>query len=180
MLKLAPREHQKEPASGSNEQRYYSGFGFMITSAGLSPIAPPWTSLTAYDLNEGTIKWKMPLGEVPELAAKGFSDTGVHFPKAGPVVTAGGLIFTGTRDQKVRAIDKETGRVLWEKELNAGMEGIPAVYELGGREYLVVCAAAQSAILPAAQKEPIHGAYVAFALPAILAPKPADPNRARR
>ncbi len=180
MLKLAPREGRKEPAGGSNEQRYYSGFGFMITSAGLSPITPPWTTLTAYDLNEGTIKWKVPLGEVPELAAKGFTDTGVHFPKAGPIVTAGGLIFTGTRDRKVRAIDKDTGRVLWEKEVTAGMEGIPALYQLGGREYLVVCAAAQAGILPAAQKEPIDGAYIAFALPATLAPKPADPNRARR
>lgn len=179
MLKLAPREPRKQPASGSNE-RYYSGFGFMITSAGLSPIAPPWASLTAYDLNEGAIKWKIPLGEVPELAAKGFDNTGVHFPKAGPIVTAGGLIFTGTRDRKLRATDKDTGRLLWEKEVSAGMEGIPAIYELGGREYLVLCAAAQAGIVPAAQKEPIHGAYVAFALPSIPAPKPADPNPARR
>ena len=39
-------------------ERYRSGFGFMYTSNGLSPIAPPWTSLTAYDLNSGTIRWK--------------------------------------------------------------------------------------------------------------------------
>ncbi len=179
MLKLAPREPRRESASDSNE-RYYSGFGFMITSAGLSPIAPPWTSLTAYDLNEGAIKWKIPLGEVLELAAKGVENTGVHFPKAGPIVTAGGLIFTGTRDRKVRAMDRDTGRLLWEQEVRAGMEGIPAIYELGGREYLVLCAAAQAGIVPAVQKEPIHGAYVAFALPSIPAPKPADPNPARR
>jgi outer membrane protein assembly factor BamB len=52
------------------------------------------------------------LGEVPELAAKGFKNTGSHFPKVGPVVTAGGLIFTGTRDRKVRALDSATGKVL--------------------------------------------------------------------
>jgi quinoprotein glucose dehydrogenase len=73
-------------------EHYYSGFGFMIASDGLSPIAPPWTSLTAYDLNEGTIKWKIPLGEVAELAAKGIKNTGAHFPKVGPVVTAGGKL----------------------------------------------------------------------------------------
>ncbi len=159
MLKLAPREKASKP------DRYYSGFGFMITNAGLSPIAPPWTSLTAYDLNEGTIKWKIPLGEVPELAAKGITDTGVHFPKAGPIVTAGGLIFTGTRDRKVRALDKDTGRLVWEKEVVEGMEGIPALYELGGREYLVVCAAARVSVAPSEQQTPIHGAYIAFALP---------------
>jgi quinoprotein glucose dehydrogenase len=136
----------------------------MFTSSGLSPIAPPWSSLTAYDLNEGTIKWKIPLGDVPELAAKGFKNTGSLFPKVGPVVTAGGLIFTGTRDRKVRALDEDSGRVLWEKELDTALEGIPAVYEFQGREYLVVCAAAQAAINPASQSI-IHGAYVAFALP---------------
>jgi quinoprotein glucose dehydrogenase len=150
-------------------ERYRSGFGFMITSSGLSPIKPPWTSLTAYDLNQGTIKWKIPLGEVPELAAKGFKNTGSHYPKVGPVVTAGGLIFTGTRDRKVRAFDEDTGQMLWETEVSEAMEGIPAVYEVGGREYIVFCAAAQAKILlpdstgPAPQVK--NGAYVAFALP---------------
>src|SRR5579884_3270775 len=162
MLKLAPdpkADRELAPA-----ERYYSGFGFMIASDGLSPIAPPWTSLTAYDLNEGTIRWKIPLGDVPELAAKGIRNTGSHFPKVGPVVTAGGLIFTGTRDRKVRAIDADTGHVLWEHELDAAMEGIPAVYEVDGREFVVFCAAAQAG-LTAATQQPIHGAYVAFALP---------------
>ncbi|HEY1950361.1 MAG TPA: PQQ-binding-like beta-propeller repeat protein [Bryobacteraceae bacterium] len=150
--------------------RYRSGFGFMLTSDGLSPIAPPWTSLTAYDLNKGTIKWKIPLGDVPELAAKGIKNTGTHYPKFGPVVTAGGLIFTGTRDRKVRALDEETGKTLWETEVGAAMEGIPAVFEMNGREYIVFCAAAQAEIdAPGkkAQRAPdvTHRAYVAFALP---------------
>lgn len=150
---------------------YKTGFGFLFASSGLSVIAPPWTSLTAYDLNEGTIKWKVPLGDVPELAAKGFHETGAHFPKVGPVVTAGGLIFTGTRDRKARALDAATGKVLWEAELDAALEGMPAVYEIGGREYVVFCAAAQATTYThavsghAASQAPIHGAYVAFALP---------------
>lgn len=152
-----------EPEKGK-PSRYVSGFGFMFASNGLPANSPPWTSLTAYDLNTGTIKWKRPLGDVPELAAKGFTDTGTVYPKVGPVVTAGGLIFTATRDRKVRALDENTGKILWETELDAAMEGIPAVYEIGGKEYLVVCAAAQAELVKNPSAE-IHGAYVAFALP---------------
>jgi quinoprotein glucose dehydrogenase len=150
---------------------YKSSFGFMFASSGLPVITPPWTSLTAYDLNKGTIRWKIPLGVVPELAAKGFGDTGSQFPKVSPVVTAGGVIFTGTRDRKVRAIDSNTGKVLWEAEVDAALEGMPAVYEVQGKEYVVFCAAAQATTFThnvpghMASQAPIPGAYVAFALP---------------
>lgn len=149
---------------------YTSGFGFMLAHSGLSVIAPPWTTLTAYDLNSGGIRWQIPLGEVPELAARGITNTGSQWPKVNPVVTAGGLIFTGTRDRKVRALDSDTGKVLWEATVDAALEGMPAVYEQAGREYVVFCAAARDAIRP--QTTPGHpesstrtnGAYVAFAL----------------
>lgn len=150
---------------------YRSGFGFMFAQSGLPVIAPPWTTLTAYDLNTGDMRWQIPLGEVPELAAQGYTKTGAHFPKVGPVVTAGGLIFTGSRDRKVRALDSRTGKVLWESEVGAAMDGMPAIYEVNNREYVVFCAAARSTTYthavpghPASQ-DPIHGAYVAFALP---------------
>lgn len=164
MLKLEKKKEDDPAIAASAGERFYSGFGFMITKSGLSPIAPPWSSLTAYDMNEGTIKWKIPLGEVPELAAKGIKNTGSHYPKVGPVVTAGGLIFTGTRDKKVRAFDAETGTMVWEKELNAALEGMPAIYEIDGRQFIVFCASAQVGLTPATQV-PIKGAYVAFALP---------------
>ena len=64
-------------------------------SRGLPVIAPPWTTLTAYDLNEGTIEWQVPLGEIPELAAKGFKDTGAHFPKDWPRADRGWCDFHG-------------------------------------------------------------------------------------
>jgi glucose dehydrogenase len=166
LLKLDPDKNQKTPSTPIEPEdiHYLSGFGFMIASSGLGAIKPPWTSLTAYDLNEGTIEWTIPLGEVPELAAKGFKDTGTHYPKVGPVITAGGLVFTGTRDRKVRAFDVETGKKVWEMELEMAMEGIPAIYEIGGREYIVFCASAQAGLTPATQVK-IRGAYVALALP---------------
>jgi quinoprotein glucose dehydrogenase len=164
MLKLAKDPEADKALAASAGERFYTGFGFMIASDGLSPIAPPWSSLTAYDLNEGTIRWKIPLGDVPALAAKGIKGTGSHYPKVGPVVTAGGLIFTGTRDRMVRALDVENGKPLWEHQVDSALEGMPAIYEVGGRQYIVFCASAQVGLTPATQVK-IHGAYVAFALP---------------
>jgi len=164
MLRLAKNPEADKALAASAGERFYSGFGFMLTSDGLSPIAPPWSSLTAYDMNEGVIRWKISLGDVPDLAARGIHNTGSHYPKVGPVVTAGGLIFTGTRDRTVRALDVANGKVLWQHELDAALEGMPAVYEAGGREYVVFCASAQAGLVPAKQ-EKIRGAYVAFALP---------------
>jgi quinoprotein glucose dehydrogenase len=177
----APAENGAASKSGTaaslppEQLRYRSSFGFMFTSSGLPAIAPPWTTLTAYDLNQGTIKWQVPLGDVPELAAKGVQHTGSHFPKVGPVATAGGLIFTGTRDRRVRALDSATGRVLWEAEVGAALEGMPAVYQIEGREYVVFCAAAQATThthdLPGhpASQAPIAGAYIVFTLPTAAA-----------
>jgi quinoprotein glucose dehydrogenase len=160
LLKLTP---DKQPGE-NGEERYVTPFGFMVGANGLGAISPPWTSLTAYDLNEGVIRWSIPLGDVPDLAAKGIRYTGTHYPKVGPVITASGLIFTGTRDRRVRAIDLATGKVVFEKQVDMALEGIPAVYEAGGREFIVFCAAAQAGLTTATQ-EPIRGAYVAFALP---------------
>jgi quinoprotein glucose dehydrogenase len=168
---FAPAKTAAEAVVDPITAHYRSSFGFMFASSGLPVIAPPWTSLTAYDLNTGTIRWRIPLGVVPELAARGFTATGSQFPKVSPVVTAGGLIFTGTRDRKVRAINSDTGEVLWEAEVDAALEGMPAVYEVQGREYVVFCAAAQATIqthsVPGhpASEDPIQGAYVAFVLP---------------
>jgi glucose dehydrogenase len=159
LLRLAKDAKADKSNPASAEDHYYSGFGFLIASDGLSPIKPPWSSLTAYDLNTGAIKWKIPLGDTPSM--KG---TGSHYPKVGPVVTAGGLIFAGTRDGKARALDVENGRELWSHQLDAGLEGMAAVYEVVGREFVVFCASAQAGVTKATQTK-IRGAYVAFALP---------------
>jgi quinoprotein glucose dehydrogenase len=160
-----------QPAGDPRTLEYKSGFGFMFDKNGLPVIDPPWTSLTAYDLNTGDIRWRVPVGEVPELAEKGIIGTGSHFPKVNPVVTAGGLIFTGSNDRKIRALDSSTGKTLWEYEAPAAIEGMPAVYESNGREYIVFCAAGRDATRthstsgqPASQAS-IHGSYISFALP---------------
>ncbi len=126
---------------GSDAVKYWTGYGFMISKDGLSAVKPPWSTLTAYDMNRGTIKWQIPLGGVTELEAQGIRDTGGFFPQGGPAVTAGGLIFSGMEsDLKMRAYDKDSGKVLWEHELPAAPHAEVAVYEVDGREYVVQAA----------------------------------------
>jgi quinoprotein glucose dehydrogenase len=140
--------------------RYTGPLGTMFRTAGGVPaISPPWAQIVAYDLNEGTIKWHAPLGTVPSLAAKGIRNTGnaqrIH--RNGPAVTAGGLIFVGSwGDRTVHAYDKDNGAILWEHELEANPEGLAAVYEVGGREYVAFCASGM------AQANPDSGPNLAF------------------
>ena len=146
------------PKGEKTPVRYWTGYGYMNSSEGYPAIKPPWSTLTAYDLNSGTIKWQIPLGEVAAAVDKGIRDTGSFWPRGGPVVTASGLIFVGTKsDNKVRAYDSETGKVLWAYELPAGPEGVPAVFEVAGREYVAISARPSGASGSAEGRPPQHG-----------------------
>ena len=128
---------------------------------GYPPITPPWGSLSAIDLNAGTIRWKIPFGEFPALAATGLRNTGSD-NYGGPVVTAGGLVFIGATsfDRKFHAYDALTGRLLWETTLPFAGNATPAVYSINGREYVVIVCGGGKNGAPSGAK------IVAFALPA--------------
>jgi quinoprotein glucose dehydrogenase len=147
--------------------RYKTGYGnepYVIT--------PPWSQITAYDLNTGKIKWQTPYGDLPEA---GPSDKlrGNVYPKSGFVVTAGGLILFAGNDSKLYALDKDTGKVLFTKDLPNGSLGVPAVYEANGKEYLLVTVCGGNAFpaggrMAAGGTHPpaISKSYIAFALAA--------------
>jgi quinoprotein glucose dehydrogenase len=167
----APDEHAAEKSSKPRgPTRYYGPFGTILFARnGLVAISPPWCELVAYDLNEGDIKWRIPLGTTPGLAAKGITNTGSsHLLRNGPVVTAGGLIFVGSgADRMVHAFDKATGKLLWQAEIDANPDGIPAVYEVGGRQYIAFFAASGEGreSLDFKPGKPGAQGYYVFALP---------------
>ncbi len=127
---------------------------------GYPPLTPPWGTLSAIDLNAGKTRWSIPLGEYPELVAKGMTNTGSD-NYGGPIVTAGGLLFIAATnfDKKFRAFDKLTGELLWETTLPAAGNATPATYMIDGRQYVViVCGGGKNGA-------PSGSSVVAFALP---------------
>lgn len=137
----------------------HSGWNVLTDQDGYPGVKPPWGTLNAIDLNKGEILWKVPLGVYPELIAKGLPPTGTQ-NLGGPAVTAGGLIFIGaTRDKMFRAFDKETGETLWEYQLPAGGNATPSVYEVGGKQYIVIAAGGGGKV-----GSESSDAYVAFTL----------------
>lgn len=113
---------------------------FFVDHMGYPAISPPWGTLSAVDLGTGRILWKVPLGEYPELVEKGIRNTGT-VNMGGAVATAGGLVFiAAAQDEKIRAFDKYSGRVLWEYQLPAGGYATPSVYMIDGKQYVVIAA----------------------------------------
>lgn len=146
-------------------------------------ISPPWSTIAAYDLNTGKIKWQVPVGSDKEAEKEGAKRTGMlRAQRQGMVVTSSGVLFCTGKDGKMYAFDADNGKQLWSYELPTGTEGIPAMYEVNGKHYLVVCAATplkfgrqaeqpQNAAAPGAAP-PVpppsgshKGSYVVFALP---------------
>ena len=137
-----------------------TGYTRFLDPDGHPAVKPPWGTLNAIDLEKGTIAWTVRLGELPELTARGIPPTGTE-NYGGPVATDGGLIFIGaTKDEKFRAFDKADGRLLWETTLPAGGYATPAVYEVDGRQFVVIAAGGGKMGTKSGDS------YVAFALPA--------------
>lgn len=136
----------------------HTGYNRFYDPEGYPASKPPWGTLTAMDLNKGTLAWQVPLGEYEELTARGIPKTGTA-NYGGPVVTAGGLLFiASTVDEYFRAFDKETGEELWKYKLPAGGFATPSVYQIDGKEYVVIACGGGKANLPSDDR------YLAFSL----------------
>lgn len=148
-VRLVPREQVTE------ENRHsFPGFSrqtgtpyVMSREALLSPFgapcnAPPWGTLAAVDMADGTIKWQVPLGTGEDLVPfgqyllpRGAGSVG------GPLATVSGVVFIGaSADNYLRAFDSETGAELWKGRLPAGGQATPMTYVWKGKQYVVIAA----------------------------------------
>ena len=90
------------------EVRMYTGYGMNGTI-----VKPPYSTLTAYDLNTGTIKWQVPAGgDDLRGASEGAKDTGYILQRTGIITTPTGLLFQAGGDRTLRVYDADTGKVL--------------------------------------------------------------------
>ena len=137
----ANRQLAKEPVTKSTANTIpyvMNGYNRFLDKDGYPGIKPPWGTLDAVDLTSGKLLWKVPLGEYPELTKKGIPVTGTEL-YGGPLVTKGGLVFVAaTKDEKIRAFDKKTGKQLWEAKLPAAGYATPATYAIDGKQYVVI------------------------------------------
>ena len=141
----------------------FTGYRKFLDPDGYPAVAPPWGTLSAIDLNNGTYLWRVPLGEYPALADKrtGSENYG------GPILTAGGVLFIAATlyDKKIRAIDPRDGKLLWEATLPYAGNATPITYLAKGRQFVLI-----QADNARDRKSPQGAAYVAFALPRASAP----------
>jgi quinoprotein glucose dehydrogenase len=156
-------EVQREPTSTSDTSLGYrfTGYRKFLDPDGYPAVAPPWGTLSAIDLNTGKYLWKIPLGEYPELAAKGMPNTGSE-NYGGPILTAGGVLIIASSiyDRKIRAFDSTNGKLLWQADLPYAGNATPATYMVDGRQYIVIATSAARD-----HRSPQGAAYVAFGLP---------------
>lgn len=137
-----------------------SGYNRFLDKDGYPALRPPWGTLNAIDLNTGKYVWRRPLGEYKELSARGIPPTGTE-NYGGPIVTAGGLVFiAASRDEMIRAFDRDTGEELWRSPLPAGGYATPSTYMVGDRQYVVIACGGGKMGTKSGDS------YVAFALPA--------------
>jgi quinoprotein glucose dehydrogenase len=136
-----------------------TGYNKFLSKEGYPAIAPPWGTLSAINLSTGQIAWQLPLGEFPELAARGIPVTGTE-NYGGPVVTAGGLLFiAATSDGKFRVYNKSNGKLLWQYQLPAAGFATPAIYSINNKQYVVIACGGGKLGTKSGDS------YVAFALP---------------
>ncbi len=127
---------------------------------GLPLFKPPYSSITAYDMNRGDKLWSIPHGDGPrdhpDLRALNLPPLGSLEKPGGPLLTKTLLfIGQGLESSKFRAFDKRTGEKVWEFDLPGKSSAAPIIYMLDGKQYIVVAVGGGDD----------RDEYVAFALP---------------
>ena len=109
----------------SEEYRPGRRFGGIGTSVKAVPGYDYVGEFVAFDPVTGDRAWEY---RVPSGAAM----------TASALATAGGIVFGGSADRRLFALDSDNGELLWETRLNGDISGAPVTFEVEGRQYLAV------------------------------------------
>ncbi|MEP7272060.1 MAG: pyrroloquinoline quinone-dependent dehydrogenase [Acidobacteriota bacterium] len=173
-VRLIPREEYLKMANTGGLNRFKGEFGRQTGTpyvlyreplrapSGIPCAPPPWGRLSAVDLATGKLRWESPLGMIPQLAMLGSKATEFgSFNLGGSMVTAGDLVFiAAAMDEKLRAFDVESGKIVWEGSIPASAQAAPMTYAVGGKQFIVICAGGHGKL---GTKRGDH--VIAFALP---------------
>jgi quinoprotein glucose dehydrogenase len=173
-LRLIPRDEYNKLRETGAANRVKGEFGRqagtpyamyrepLMSPTGTPCIAPPWGKLTAVDLATAEVRWDVLLGRIPQLAL--FGNKAAEYGSinlGGSLVTAGGLVFiAAAMDDKLRAFESASGKLLWEGQLPASAQAAPMTYSVNGKQFIVICAGGHGKL---GTKRGDH--VVAFALP---------------
>ena len=128
-----------------SDLRFSRGRGGAPTVQGLPILKPPYSRITALDLNNGEFAWVVPVGTTPARIAQNPALNGVNLPNTGNVNVQATLLVTKTLliagegwggARVVRAYDKKTGAVVGEVNLPGMMGSMPMTYMMNGKQYI--------------------------------------------
>ncbi|HEV3202259.1 MAG TPA: pyrroloquinoline quinone-dependent dehydrogenase [Bryobacteraceae bacterium] len=147
------------------------GGGGGLTVQGLPLIKPPYSTISAINLDKGEIVWQTPHGETPDAIRNNPALKGLDIPRTGQsgynigtlitkslVIAGDGQVTTTAahdRGAMLRAYDKATGKEVGAVLMPAPQSGSPMTYMVNGKQYIIV----------AVSGGPYSGEYLAFTLP---------------
>jgi alcohol dehydrogenase (cytochrome c) len=125
-LTFVPTMHTCMKLSGEKPPpAFHPGAGDLDEGFAVEPVpgSKGWGALQAIDVTSGRRVWSKE----------------TLFPWTdGTLATAGGIVFSGTPDQKFYALDAGSGRVLWTFHSRSGFVGQPVTYRVDGKQYIAV------------------------------------------
>ena len=160
--KMSPQTSVEDSLKGAfgedHSPQYQAPFSLfrhpILDSHGLPCTPGTWGTVSALNLETGKMQWEHLHGDMGQGRATGSVSLG------GPIVTAGGLVFSaGTKQPIIQAFDAASGKVLWQGDLPAPAQATPMTYQFNGKQFVVI-AAGGSALFRTATGD----AVVAFSL----------------
>jgi len=128
-----------------SDLRFSRGPGANLVVQGLPILKPPYSRITALDLNTGEFAWMVPLGTTPERVSQHPALKDMRLPNTGNINMHATLLVTKTLliagegwggARVVRAYDKKTGAVVGEVSIPGMMGSMPMTYMANGKQYI--------------------------------------------